>query len=266
MEYGDSLGSEPHDLPGVLGDTIRQSRVLESLASAVNYNDWLISLALPYLGNSPLELGAGLGDYAQAWLDCGVSRITTSEIDPDRLARLRRRFAGDPRVEVTAFDVLSPPPGDYSALVAFNVLEHIPDHVTALRSAHALVRPGGAVVMFVPAFGFAMSRFDRQVGHVRRYTVSSMRAAMTAAGLEVIENRYVNLPGLAAWFVGMRLLRMSPADGPLLSVWDKRVVPLARKLESNRRVPFGQSVFAVGRVPGGGSARGAPRSGPEPLR
>jgi SAM-dependent methyltransferase len=222
------------------------------LASAVNYNAWLTSLAIPHLGDAPIELGSGLGDYAQAWLDEGVPRVTTSEIDPSRLAHLRARFADDPRVEVAFFDILSPPQGEHSALVAFNVLEHIPDHVGALRGAHTLLRPGGLVIMFVPAFEFAMSRFDRKVGHVRRYTVTSMRWALTEAGLEVLEARYVNLPGLPAWFVGMRLFRMSPGEGPLLSVWDKRVIPLARKWESKRRAPFGQSVFAIGRVPSAG--------------
>jgi SAM-dependent methyltransferase len=244
-------GSGSED-PVALGDTSLQSATLESLASAVNYNNWLTSLAGPYLGDTPIELGSGLGDYAQTWLDTGVPQITTTEIDPFRLAQLRSRFAGDPRVEVMSFDILSPPERDHSALVAFNVLEHIPDHVRALRAAHTLLRPGGSVIMFVPAFEFAMSRFDRHVGHVRRYTVPSMRSALAAAGLNVVEARYVNLPGLPAWFVGMRLLRMSPTEGPLLSVWDKRVIPLARKWESRHRARFGQSVFAVGRLPSEG--------------
>jgi hypothetical protein len=103
--------------------------------------------------------------------------------------------------------------------------------------------------MFVPAFQMAMSRFDHAVGHVRRYTRASLRAAMTEAGLGVERVQYVNMPGLPAWFVGMRLLRMTPGDGPLLRVWDRQVVPRARRWESRHRAPFGQSVLAVGRVP-----------------
>jgi SAM-dependent methyltransferase len=245
----DKPESSTSGLPTVLGDTVLQSRALESLASAVQYNNWLTSLAVPHLGDSPVELGSGLGDYAQTWLDAGIPQITATEADPTRLAQLQARFADEPRVEVSSFDILDPPTGDHSALVAFNVLEHIEDHIGALRGAHTLLRPGGRVVIFVPAFEFAMSRFDREVGHVRRYSLSVMRTAMAEAGLDVLENRYVNLPGLPAWFIGMRLLRMSPGEGPLLSVWDKRIIPLARRLESRRRIPFGQSVFAVGQVP-----------------
>lgn len=240
-------GGQP-DLPEVLGHTALQSVVLESLSSAVNYNRWLTDLALPYLGDHPIELGSGLGDYAQAWLDAGVQQITTSEIDPVRLAQLQSRFAVASRVQVTSFDVLTAEPADHSAFVAFNVLEHIPDHVGALSGARRLVRPGGAVIIFVPAFQFALGRFDRQVGHVRRYTRRSLGDAMVAAGLDVERIDYINMPGLPAWLVGMKMLRMTPGEGPLLTIWDGRVIPLARRWEQKHRVPFGQSVFGVARV------------------
>jgi SAM-dependent methyltransferase len=236
-------------MPVALGDSSLQSQTLESVASAVQYHDWLTSLALPYLGDSPIELGSGLGDYTQTWLDRDIARITATEVDPSRLAHLRARFAGEARVTVMPLDISVPPAAQHSAFVAYNVLEHIPDQVAALRSAHTLLRPGGAVIMFVPAFEFAMSRFDRQVGHVRRYTIATMRSAFHAAGLEVETAHYVNMPGLLAWYVGMRLLRMTPGEGPLLSVWDSHVVPRARRWESRHRPPFGQSVFAVARVP-----------------
>jgi SAM-dependent methyltransferase len=233
----------------VLGDSALQSETLESVASAVRYHDWLTSLAFPHLGDDPLELGSGLGDYAQRWLDLGVPRITVTEADPTRLRRLEERFAPDPRVEVRFVDVAAPGTAEHSAVVMVNVLEHIRDDVRALRDVQRLVRPGGRVVVLVPAFSFAMSRFDRAVGHVRRYTVDSLRTAMIEAGLDVDDAHYVNMPGLPAWFVGMRLFRLTPSEGRVLSLWDRFVVPRARRWEARRRPPFGQSVFAAARVP-----------------
>lgn len=230
----------------VLGDTELQSEVLESNAEAVNYHDWLCSLALPYLGEDPLEIGSGLGDYAQTWLDMGVPKVTVTEADPGRLAHLQQKFRGEPRIEIGAIDLDGTTPGNYSAAVSFNVMEHIPDDVAALRAARCAVRADGAVISFVPAFPFAMSKFDRVIGHVRRYTVDSLRRSYALAGLEVETIRYVNAPGLLAWFVGMRLMGMTPKAGPTVSVWDAQVVPRARRWESRHRVPFGQSVFAVG--------------------
>jgi len=243
------VADTPDGAPAVRGNSALQSFTLESLTSAERYHRWLTDLALPYLGHDPLELGSGLGHYAQTWLDSGIPRVTVTDRDPSRLAQLNARFAGNPRVSVQDLDVFSPPSAEHSAFVAFNVLEHIEDHVGALSSAHSLLRPGGAVIMLVPAFNFAMSKFDRQVGHVRRYTKATLREAYEHAGLEVERLHYVNAPGLLAWFVGMRLLGMTPSDGPTVRVWDRVVVPAARAVEKRVRPPFGQSVFAVGRVP-----------------
>jgi SAM-dependent methyltransferase len=230
----------------VLGDIALQSQTLEDLASAVNYRRWLASLALPYLGEHAIEVGSGQGDYVQEWVDAGV-RMTASEAEPGRLAFLRRRFAGDDRVDVVAYTAPSDVEGSYSAAVAFNVLEHIPDDVAALRGFGRLLRPGGAVVLIVPAFEFAIGPFDRAVGHQRRYRLRTLAAALERAGLQAERLNYVNSLGLLAWFVGMRLLRMTPGEGPILTGWDRAVIPVLRRMEGRWRPPFGQSAFAVAR-------------------
>ncbi|WP_406831868.1 class I SAM-dependent methyltransferase [Pedococcus sp. KACC 23699] len=234
----------------VPGDSVLQTVSLESLSEAQRYHRWLTDLAFPHLGDHPVEIGSGLGGYARTWLQDGLPAITVTERDESRLGVLKDTFGDDSRVTVSDLDVFAPPRAEYSAMVAMNVLEHIEDHVGALRSAHALLRPGGRVIIFVPAFEFAMSRFDRAIGHYRRYTVPSLRGVYEAAGLEVETIHYVNAPGLLAWFAGMRLLRMTPRYGPTVKVWDSAVVPVARSVESRVRPPFGQSVFAVGRIPG----------------
>jgi 16S rRNA A1518/A1519 N6-dimethyltransferase RsmA/KsgA/DIM1 with predicted DNA glycosylase/AP lyase activity len=132
-----------------------QHRVLESLGAARNYTAWISSLARPHLGDDPIEIGAGVGDHASAWLADGLDRITVTEADPELEAGLRTRFKDDSRVTVRHLDLLAAAERDHSALVAFNVLEHIEHDVRALHGARALVRGGGAIVVFVPAFEFA---------------------------------------------------------------------------------------------------------------
>jgi hypothetical protein len=104
-------------------------------------------------------------------------------------------------------------------------------------------------VHFVPAFPFAMSRFDRDIGHFRRYRRQDVVALAREAGLELVRAHYVNMPGLVAWFVMMRLLRRRPTPGPLLWIWDRIVIRTERRLESVVRPPFGQSLLLVARVP-----------------
>jgi SAM-dependent methyltransferase len=225
-----------------------QTGVLEDLSEAVNYRHWLAGLAAPYLGDHPIEIGSGIGDYAAEWLQT-VPKITVSETHEDRLKLLHERFVDDTRVEVRRLTLPAHERGEYSAAVALNVLEHIRDHVGAVRSVTGMLRPGGRVVLIVPAFQFAMSRFDRTIGHERRYTRASAGEVLTAAGLEIEELHYINPLGLMSWFVVCRLLGSFPRNGVMLRTYDRAVVPLARSLERRRHPPFGQSVFAVGRKP-----------------
>lgn len=233
-------------MSGINGDTLLQSAVLEDLSDAVNYQRWLADLVRPYLGEDPLEIGSGIGDYAALWLP-DVMHMTVTEGDPQRLLALESQFACETKVTVRELLLPTHETASYSAVAALNVWEHIDDHVGALKSAKRLLRPGGAVVLIVPAFEVAMSCFDCEIGHVRRYTTASMAQALAAAGLEVETLRYINPVGLISWIVMCKLLRQRPKNGWLLRTYDRMVVPVLRTAERGRTPPFGQSVFAVAR-------------------
>jgi SAM-dependent methyltransferase len=234
----------------VTGDSQLQSEVLEDLSDARAYRRWLADLARPYLGPHPLEIGSGTGDYALEWVP-GVTTFTCTEADETRLDALRRRFTDHDVVSVR-YLLLGEghrPDRRHSGAVAFNVFEHIPDDVGALRALADHVEPGGAVVLVVPAFPSAMSRFDRAIGHQRRYTRAGLARAMRDAGLVPEQVRYVNPVGLVSWYVMVKALGRTPRNGLLLRTYDRTVVPLARAMD-RFTMPFGQSVFAVARVTG----------------
>ena len=237
----------------VAGDSALQTHALESALVARHYHAWLASLAIPYLGERPIEFGSGLGNYAEWWLENAAPAIrefVLVERDPSRLNLLRERFNGNSAVHATDLNIFDTSlAGSHTSMVAYNFLEHIADDTLALEAAHRLCEPGAPVVMFVPAFGFAYGRFDAQVGHYRRYTKASLRRTFSSAGLIPERTDYVNAPGLVAWFLTVRLLGMNPTGGAMVSAWDKTVVPVARWVESRVSPPFGQSVFGVARVP-----------------
>ena len=229
----------------VEGDTDLQTQILEDLVEAKHYRHWLVGLALPYLGDDPLEVGSGLGHSAADWAATGVPRWTASEADPARLEGLRTRFADDPVVRVRELAVPIDEVGSYSSIVAYNVLEHIPDDVAALKAFGGLLRPAGRVVLIVPAFPSAMSRFDLAIGHQRRYRRRSLRQAAELAGLKVERLHYVNCVGLLGWYVAVKGLRGRPKAGLLLTLNDVAVVPWLSRLEARIHPPFGQSLFLV---------------------
>ena len=231
---------------------------LEDLSAAVRYRRYLHELIGPHLGDSVLEVGAGLGDFAAQLR--GRGRVVVTDADPLCLRVLEERFAHRPEVEVQPLDLsggfLFDPPVD--SVVAINVLEHLDDDTKALMSMAGAAVSGGNVVVLVPGYPSLYGEFDRAVGHVRRYTPAMLRAVVEAAGLEVAVLRPVNLLGGLAWWAAVRVGGQARPTPTLVRLYDRLIVPVVRATERHFQPPFGQSVLCVARVPA--------EAGPPPAR
>ena len=215
-------------------------------ADAPRYRRYQLDLITPHLGPAVLEVGAGHGEFAAQLRD--AQSLVLTDTDPACVEALQRRYATDTRVTVEHYTVGTPialhAPVD--AVVALNVLEHLEDDVAALTEMAGYVRPGGRVVLWVPAYQRLYGEFDRVVGHWRRYEPESMRATMVAAGLDVSVCRPVNLLGGLAWWLAVRRGDVRRPHPRLVRAYDNVVVPVTRLLERIGTPPFGQSILAVG--------------------
>jgi hypothetical protein len=122
-------------------------------------------------------------------------------------AALRRARAG--RGRTLCYDVLRPDRsllGAYDVVLLFDVLEHIEDAPPFLRATLGHVRPGGFVLLNVPAWQFLYSAYDVAAGHVRRYRKHTLAREMNGTDFEIRDLRYwgmLMVPLLVArkWFV-----------------------------------------------------------------
>ena len=248
------MTDRPTDRPArVLGDSRAQSRSLESVASAVRYHDWLTSLALPWLGEHPLELGSGLGDYARRWLAGGVPRITMVERDEDRLDVLTEAFGPDPRVTVLDLDVLDPaapsPVAPHSSYVG---VQRPRAHPRPCRGApgRASAGPPGRACDHAGARLPVRDEPVRPHGRPRPPLhqahpgggVPGGRSRPASAALRERSGPAGLVRGDAP--AGHDARRRTAAAG--LGLGRRSGCP---RVESRLRPPFGQSVFAVGVVP-----------------
>jgi SAM-dependent methyltransferase len=214
------------------------------------YRRYQYELIEPHCGRSILEVGAGLGEFAEQFDD--VDRLVVTDVDPDAVAVMAHRFAGRPEVQVRQLE-LGKPPGleqPVASVVAINVLEHFEDDIGALRSLATAVEVGGSVVLWVPGYQRLYGEFDRRVGHFRRYTPRTLTEVVRRAGLEVELVKPVNLLGGVAWWLTVRRGGTESPDPRLVAVFDRCVVPVTKALERVVRVPFGQSVLCVARKRG----------------
>jgi SAM-dependent methyltransferase len=218
------------------------------MSSARNYNAWLLERARPYLGERVVDVGAGIGTFTVELARLAES-VVALEPDPEEAEVLRSRFAGDDHVSVLQCTAAELPADEapFDAAICFNVLEHVRDDVEALRAVHARLRPGGHLLLLVPAHPALYGATDRAVDHVRRYDRATLRRSVEAAGFELLELRHVNPVGALGWAVSSRLLRRSEIPAGPLALYD-RLVPLLKALD-RLRLPFGLSLWAVTRTP-----------------
>ncbi len=222
-------------------------------ANQRRYKAYQWELVQPYVGRSLLEVGAGLGELAARV--SGLDRHVVTDVDPAAVASMAARFEGRPEVEARVLDLSASPAGaddtgePVDAVLAVNVLEHIDDDAEALRRMAALARPGGCVVIWVPGYMQLYGEFDRVVGHVRRYTPSTLRAAFERAGLQPVLVKPVNFLGGIAWWLTVRRGGVGGQRPRLVRIYDRCVVPVTRFVERRVTPPFGQSVLGVAVVP-----------------
>jgi SAM-dependent methyltransferase len=136
--------------------------------------------------------------------------------------------------------------GGFDCVVCTDVLEHIADDRAAFAKLAGLVRPGGLVLITVPAGPWLFGNHDEQLGHFRRYTLRSLRR-LVSDDCRVEQVRYFGFSLIPVCLLFSRWLRR---PYPVAEAGDSRRRPLAAwllrsLLQLERRVPapLGTSVL-----------------------
>jgi SAM-dependent methyltransferase len=219
---------------------------LEAMAQARNYCQWILRYFAPYLGGNIVEIGAGSGTFSQLLLDRkNTAQLVLFEAAVNLLPLLRRRFT-DPRVQLHcgSFDpaVLTQSP---DSVVLVNVLEHVRDDTLLLSQIHASLRKGGSLLLFVPAFQWNYGSLDQAFDHYRRYTGAELERKIQNVGFRLERRRYINLMGIASWFLAGKVLRQTTIKASQVRWYDRWIIPWSFKLEQFCKPPIGQSLLAV---------------------
>jgi SAM-dependent methyltransferase len=245
----DPAPGPPAAAPGSADGFNYSGAELDALAEARNYYTWITRRLAPYLGARTLEVGAGIGTFTEYLLGARSDTVVTA-VEPaaNNFPHLERRFRGNPRVRtLPGYLDETVAPGQADAVVAINVMEHVPDDRAFVRAAARALAPGGHLCIFVPALPWLFGTLDEAFEHYRRYTRRTLAALLPGSGLEPLELRYVNLPGVAAWWLSGKVLRRRTISPAQARTYDRLVVPLVAAVEQRWSPPIGQSLLLVAR-------------------
>jgi len=200
---------------------------LEVMAEAKNYNRYLLSVITGQLraDDSVLDFGAGAGTFAARLHEAGVRLVA---IEPDRELSRRLIALGIP-THLSIGDIAD---RSIDLVYTLNVLEHIADDGAAVREIARVLKPGGRLVAYVPAFTILWTAMDDRVGHVRRYRRADLVGLLRAAGFRASHAGYVDSLGFAASLV-YRLTQNSEGEinRSALRLYDRLIFPLSRALD-----------------------------------
>jgi SAM-dependent methyltransferase len=140
----------------------------------------LDSLAIPKAARL-LDAGAGSGRTLDEL--AAYAHVAGIELNPVGVEAARSR--GHQDVTEAAVEAIPHPDATFHVVTCLDVIEHTPDDVRSLRELRRVTRPGGALVVTVPAYPWLWSRHDELNRHYRRYTRRSLRRAAEAASWRV---------------------------------------------------------------------------------
>jgi SAM-dependent methyltransferase len=220
---------------------------LEGMAEARNYYKWILSFFVAHMGRQIIEVGAGTGTFTDHLLKSAPdSEIVAIEPAANLFPLLARRHAGNPRVKTihgSLEENAASLRGD--TIVLANVLEHIGNDEEYLRLLNSILHPGGHLLLFVPAVPWLYGSLDKEFEHFRRYTKPELRRKLANTGFQLKTIRYMNLPGVASWFIAGRVLRRRTLSANDVRFYDRWIVPWCSKIEKRWEPPVGQSLLAV---------------------
>ena len=208
-------------------------------------------LALP-AGAQVLDAGCGSGRTLQELVDYG--EVSGIELDAESAELARSREHGD--VCTGRLEELPWSDETFDLITCLDVIEHVPDDVAALAELRRVCRPGGWLLVTVPAYQALWSAHDEANHHFRRYSRPALRRATTAAGWQLRRlssfNSLLLVPAAAVRLTQRRLgthngytsdLQLGPAW--LNDVLERPLALEASWLARGRTLPLGLSLLAV---------------------
>lgn len=220
-----------------------------AMASAHRYIDWMLSPFRSSLHGDIVEIGIGHGSYYEALAPYGAYLGVDIDEDSVRCAQARYPQARFARADIMAPDFLEALlPEKADAICCINVLEHVRDDETAMRNLVGGLKPGGRLLITVPALRALYNDLDRLAGHHRRYHLPDFRGLCSRLPVTIEKLCYFNPLGALGWYLNSfrrhDSLNSEAVNGQIL-FFERYVLPVSRFLDPMTRSFLGQSLVCI---------------------
>ncbi|PWU11017.1 MAG: hypothetical protein C5B47_01295 [Verrucomicrobia bacterium] len=204
-----------------------------------------------------LEVGCGTGALLSKLAHiCQEGEVIGMDLHNEAVEVAKKRTP----CKVVSGNILDPPElGQFDIVGAFDVIEHLEDHVAALMGLSKLLRPGGKILLTVPAHMSLWSYFDEAACHKRRYNLHSLVSALKSAKLQPLYMTEFMMGTFPLIWLGRRLFSSRKVSSSITEQanLELKIVPIVNSLLKNflllekywigghLKLPFGSSIIAI---------------------
>ena len=215
---------------------------LEIFDKAVLWRKYIYFLVKKYIKNDLLEVGAGIGSFTKNYKN-NLKNITLTELDKQNIKRLKKRFK-DSKIKIKA-KLTSKLNGKFNSILYMNVLEHIKNDKKEINISLNKLNKKGYLIILVPAHNELYTKFDKEIGHFRRYKVNFFKK-LKFKNARIVKLQYLDCLGYFLYYLNKIFYKneIYPSKTKIF-IWDKFFTPLTFFLDRFLNYRFGKNVLCI---------------------
>jgi SAM-dependent methyltransferase len=230
------------------------TETLDHISQAESFNKWMYSVISPSLKGKILEIGSGIGNISKFLLE-GNNDVTLSDINTEYCKYLSEHFKDSrslisvEHIDLADTDFEKNYPdlqNSFDTVFALNVIEHIENDELSIQNCRKLLKAGGNLVILVPSYQWLYCRFDKELGHFRRYNRKSLLMLIESNGFNVIDLFNFNATGVPGWLLFGKLLKRKQIKQGQMKLYNS-LVPVFILIDKLLFRKFGLSLIIIAR-------------------
>jgi hypothetical protein len=213
---------------------------LKYFDKAYNFRQYQFKLIKNHLSGELAEIGAGTGLFIPFYKKVTKS-ITIYEPSINLFKILKRKYQN-----IRIFNkILIKNNKLYDTIIYMDVIEHIKNYENELEKAAAQLKTNGKLIVNVPAFNFLFSKFDKDVGHYKRFHKKDFVNFCKKNNLKIIKLKYYDFVGFILILFSKYLFKPNHKKfGSNIKLWNL-LIPLSKFLDRIFCNIFGKSLIFI---------------------
>jgi len=216
---------------------------LEIFEKTIVFQNYTLLLVKNFMKGRILEVGAGIGGFTKHYHK-RFNKVFLNDLDKSNVKKLKKRFNIFKNIKIIdqkTHQVKS----KFETIMYINVLEHIKKDILEIKTAEKKLTKNGHLIIFVPAHQVLFSKFDKAVGHYRRYSLDFFKKNHSK-NLVLKRLVYVDSVGYILYFLNKLFFSDQTYPSKFkVFLWDKVFCPLSILLDFISLQKFGKNILCV---------------------